>query len=276
MGQKSFFEWLVARFGDILVYRWPMFLLYNPAGYRVRGEDVRALLDCVVPGDILVRGYDHYLDGWVIPGYFSHCGIYLGDLNSGEVEAIVGAHEPKHPVGARPRKMLKSGVVIHALAEGVIIEDLIDFCRCDYMAALRFPDNITGTNLTWSPMLPDDAFDCCELNLLTRLRDRGGVTREQAQQVVRTVALGQLGTRYDFSFDFQNFDRFSCSELVYFVTKALGPFMGVSPINRRMLLIFKHSIVEPDAFVRAPLEVAWKSPSVDDARFATLRSGAVS
>jgi len=62
-------------FGDIKVFKWPLFVIYDPSGYRVKGEDVREVITQAQPGDILIRGYNNYLDGYFIPGYFSHTGL---------------------------------------------------------------------------------------------------------------------------------------------------------------------------------------------------------
>jgi hypothetical protein len=268
--RKTPYEWMITVFGDLLVYRWPLWLLYNPTGYRVRGEDIRELIDRVRPGDVLVRGFDNYLDGRIIPGYFSHVGMYLGDVTQADADAIARAGEVEHLPGAH-RVVPGRSMVIHALAEGVLTEDVINFCRCDYMAVLRFPTVMSATAPGWAPMVPPEALEARELALQERLRTGGQVTFEEALPVVREAALGRLGTRYDFRFDFQRMDRLSCSELVYFATKSLGPFLDVAPANRRMLLLFQRSIIEPDAFVRSLLEVAWKSRSIDPVRFAALR-----
>ena len=274
--RKTLYEWVITVFGDILVYKFPLFLLYNPTSYRVRGEDVRECLERIRPGDILVRGYDNYLDGRIIPGYFSHVGLYLGDITQDDVDTIVRAGEADwlpdaHSVRPGPSK------VIHALAEGVLTEDVINFCRCDYMAVLRFPTTLRATAPGWTWEATGVAMEPRELALFQKLRDGGEVDFEkEALPLVWDAALGKLGTRYDFRFDFERMDRLSCSELVYFATKALGPFLDVSPVNRRMLLFFQRSVIEPDAFVRSPLEVAWTSRSVDPKRFAALRPPAAS
>lgn len=271
MAHKTLYERLLTIFGDILVYKWPLFLLYNPAGYRVKGEEIRNLLDRIRPGDILVRGYDNYLDGRIIPGYFSHVGLYLGDVTPADIDDLASAAKGKRLPGGTPRVTPGRGMVIHALAEGVLTEDVINFCRCDYMAVLRLPAAIAATAPGWKSVVNEHAFEERERILCQRLRDGETVPFEEVLPLIRDAALGRLGTPYDFEFDFERMDRLSCSELVYFATKAVGPFLGISPVNRRFLLFFQRSVIEPDAFVRSPLEVAWKSRSVDTARFEALR-----
>ena len=98
-------------FGDIEVFKWPMFVIYRPSGYKIRGKQIRTIMKKIEPGDVLLRGYNDYLDGYFIPKGSSNCshsGIYVGNGN-----------------------------VIHSIAEGVIREDLLDFLKCDYCVVLR-------------------------------------------------------------------------------------------------------------------------------------------
>lgn len=95
-------------FGDIKVYPFPMFIVYCPDSFRVKGADTRDAGQIIQPGDLILRKYRHYLDGFFIPGEYSHTGIYIGD-----------------------------GKVVHAVAEGVTEIDLIDFLRCDGFVILR-------------------------------------------------------------------------------------------------------------------------------------------
>ena len=75
-------------FGDIKVFKWPMFILYDPGSYRVKGEDMREVIQIIEPGDMLVRGYDNYLDGYFIPGYFSHAGLYVGEITENDKKRV--------------------------------------------------------------------------------------------------------------------------------------------------------------------------------------------
>lgn len=95
-------------FGNVKVFRWPMFAVYDPDDYAVTGEAVQDAVELLVPGDVLLRGYVHYLDGMFIPGDYSHAGVYVGD-----------------------------GTVVHAVAKGVSRANVLDFLRCDRAAVLR-------------------------------------------------------------------------------------------------------------------------------------------
>lgn len=106
---KKLKEKLLSIFGDIKLIPWPLFIYYQKGDYySVSGEDTNKILDVIMPGDVIIRGYDSYLDGYFIPGEYSHSGIYVGD-----------------------------GYVVHAVAEGVRKDTVIDFCRCDRVSVLR-------------------------------------------------------------------------------------------------------------------------------------------
>ena len=98
-------------FGDIKVYKFPFFMIYNPTTFRVKGTQTRQALELLKPGDIVLRKYVHYLDGYFIPGKYSHSSLYVGD-----------------------------GKIIHAVADGVEYIDVIDFLRCDEFCILRQDD----------------------------------------------------------------------------------------------------------------------------------------
>jgi len=124
-------------FGDIKVFRFPFFLIYDPGSYKLKGDEIREVISRIQPGDILLRGYDNYLDGFFIPGCFSHAGLYVGP---------VAAEDIRHVPTQEGRSCFKTGtqMVVHSMAEGVFMEDVINFCRCDRMLILRFPPTLTG------------------------------------------------------------------------------------------------------------------------------------
>jgi hypothetical protein len=264
MSLKGVIDKFLTFFGDIKVFSFPMFVVYDPGSYRVKGEDIRKLIATVKPGDILVRGFKNYLDGYFIPGYFSHAGVYLGPVQEKDLELV------SRPEG---KKLFRTGeqMVVHALAEGVLMEDLIQFCRCDYMAVLRFPEKIRRSSQAQPLPIPDHLYHPAEKAVSKRLDGGEEILFSEALPVIFRVALENLGRPYDFNFDFASFARLSCTELVYFCTKCLGPFLDISPIERRVLFI-KKAMIPPDAFVRSRLELIWSNSSVDREKIARQKS----
>jgi hypothetical protein len=106
---KAWSKFLTA-FGDVKVFSWPMWLVYDPDDYQVTGEKTARMLKLLRPGDVVVRGYRHYADGKFIPSEagWSHGAVYAGDWK-----------------------------IIHAVAGGVQYVDAIEFARCDRIAVLR-------------------------------------------------------------------------------------------------------------------------------------------
>lgn len=104
-------RYLLTKFGDIKIFKWPMYVLYHPTSFRIKGLHTREILNIVQPGDLVMRSYINYLDGYFIPKGDSDCshgGLYVGD-----------------------------GKIVHAIAEGTLMDDIIDFCRCDRILILR-------------------------------------------------------------------------------------------------------------------------------------------
>ncbi len=98
-------------FGDIKIFRWPLFIVYHPTSFKIKGRDTRQIMNLLEPGDVLMRSYVNYLDGYFIPtgeSRCSHSGVYIGENQ-----------------------------IVHSIAEGSIMDDIIDFCRADRIVILR-------------------------------------------------------------------------------------------------------------------------------------------
>lgn len=102
--------------GHTYIHKYPLWLVYRPDIHRVRGDDVRKILDIVEPGDILLRRFDNYLNTIFTPGFFGHAGFYAGDNQ-----------------------------VVHSVSAGCISEDILNFCRADAVAVLA-PHTDTNVN----------------------------------------------------------------------------------------------------------------------------------
>ena len=90
---------LLTRFGDIQLQTGPPL---------VRAAHCRHALHYAKPGMVICRRYDYYLDGKFIPGHYSHSGI---------IESSDGDN------------INKAGTVLHAIAEGVVRDDILDFVK---------------------------------------------------------------------------------------------------------------------------------------------------
>ena len=106
---KAWSKFLTA-FGNVKVFSWPCWIVYDPDDYQVTGKKTLELLDILEPGDVILRGFRNYLDGKFIPDAegWSHGALYVG-----------------------------KGKIIHAIAEGVSETNVIEFSRCDRIAVLR-------------------------------------------------------------------------------------------------------------------------------------------
>lgn len=105
---KKVKEILLKIFGDIKIFRWPLWIVYDPDMYGMSGSKIRNVLDIIKSGDVVLRGYRHYADGYFIPGDYSHSGIYIGDNQ-----------------------------IVHAVAEGVTNIDILAFLMCDRCCVIR-------------------------------------------------------------------------------------------------------------------------------------------
>lgn len=102
--KKAIGNWM----GNILLYPYPMFIMFCYKSYKIKGNDIRNILNTIKTGDIILRRYDNYLTSKLIPGYFKHSGIYTNDNK-----------------------------VIHMLGDGISKEDILTFTRCDDIAIIH-------------------------------------------------------------------------------------------------------------------------------------------
>lgn len=262
--KHSLWQSFLTIFGDIKVFKWPMFILYDPGSYLVKGEDMRQVIATIKAGDILVRSYKNYLDGFFIPGYFSHAGLYVGKVVA-EDEKLIELSEGK--------KHFRTGdqMVVHSMAEGVFMEDVLNFCRCDYLAILRLPDQITPMPGVTGPKIDTNYFSREEEMIQSRISKGAPLSSNEAVRVMTRIALSKLGREYDFHFDFDDFHNFSCTELVYYSMKSFGAHLEIRP-SEKPVLFARRKLLEPDALVASKLSLVWKSRSVSTSMIEQLRS----
>ena len=94
----------------VLTFGFLPILAYDPEPFYVDGNDIENIMNNIKPGDIILRGYNKYLDSKFIPdekGY-SHAGLYIG-----------------------------GNQMIHAAAPCVAKCHIIDFCEADRIMVLK-------------------------------------------------------------------------------------------------------------------------------------------
>lgn len=101
-------KWVLKLPGDLYFCTRPLYFNYKPKFHKVKGEEIRMIIDDIKPGDILFRRYDGYLDTILMPGFWCHAAIYIGDNK-----------------------------VVQAVGTGVNSEDILDFARCDSLSLYR-------------------------------------------------------------------------------------------------------------------------------------------
>lgn len=113
---KWAYKWwssFLTKFGDI------MFATRPP---KVRASHIRQCIKKMRAGDLILRGFDHYLDGFFIKGQFSHTGVVLNKTT-----------------------------VVHAIAEGVCRIDIWDYLKeCDRFILIRFTKLDSRKALAWA------------------------------------------------------------------------------------------------------------------------------
>lgn len=215
-------------FGDMKIYKFPFFVLYDPGSYLIKGDETREVMNTLQPGDILVRGYKNYLDSYFIPGFFTHTGLYVGNVpNPDNVMLLSAAKDEFYAEGEQ--------IVIHAMAEGVFMEDLLNFCRCDYLLILRSSE----------------------------------ISQDNVNEVYNR-ALMSLGTPYDFRFDFSRYNNLSCTEFVYVCLEDVLTKAGVRLRDRRAPFRKRPTLI-PDDFIDSSLEIVWQSKTIPGGTIKSIR-----
>lgn len=185
---ERFFKLLIEKFlrifGDIKIFPFPLFIIYDPRSYAVTAKETRMAEFLLEEGDIVLRFYKNYLDGYFISGSFSHASIATNQKT-----------------------------IIHAIAEGVVEEDILKFCRCDGLTILR-------------PRLSDEI-------------------KSKAVDYARK----QKGKCYDFEFNSENEDSYFCTELVYWSYK---DNLNVIPKKINSLFgLIKKVMIFPDEYIKS-------------------------
>lgn len=290
--------------GRLKYFTRPPVIVFDPSTYRVKGADVREVLNLIRPGDILLRAYDGYLDSWFIRhswvrgstrrprrGMFTHVALYVGPLSAAQRPQVASqisgydwgsdrkapaAQLPALQEAARQRffdsvlpapaagePWPDNGMVVHAMAEGVQIEDVLSFCRCDYLTILRLPSHLqlaTAVDEHDFSLVPGSA----EHALQQRLQAGDAVAREQAIALALNTALGKVGAEYDFDCsDLNRFQSFSCAQLVYYCYRGAADWFAMRPRWHGLFgrVMMRHTVT-PDDYLEAGLQQVWRSRSL--------------
>ena len=283
---------LIAWIGTIKYFNSPLCVVEGATSYRITGDQVRQLISNVLkPGDIILRGYDGYLDGVMIkmtgskagPGTeYSHAAVYLGDVNDSTDRAIAARRlqvldQKGKWTAASPQEMeavrndnqyFSPGPqrVLHSMTRGVFMEDILTFLRCDYIAVIRLPENFRLSPQELAGQkdhsliadLPADA-----QSIRQKLLRGETVTSKEVLGAVRLSALGKVGSCYDFQFnDAKTHQRFSCSEFAYYCFKSIHCYIGLELKDHGMgAFLVRKTITPSDIFEAAvahgKLQIVW-------------------
>lgn len=150
----------------------------------------------LMPGDVILTRKEFALTNYLLPGFWPHAALYLGDQ---EPLFKSGLHRHEH-VGPRWESLLgcdpgDSGRVLESMADGVHVRSLNSPYRSDSLLILR-------------PQLSPSEI-----------------------QVSLSRGLYHEGKDYDFNFDFSRSDRLVCTEVVY---RSYDGIAGMEfPLTRR-------------------------------------------
>jgi len=179
------------------------------------GEAVaEEMLALIKPGDIIVEKKKDSPADWLIPGFWGHTALWLGDDEY--LESIgaykFSANKISYSEACAHRKYIKEGrCVLEAVFTGVVVNNMRHLTYCDAIAILR----LKGSHV------PE------------------GRTREETIAEIVKRGLYHAGQDYDFWFNVNSHNRIVCSELAYqafpewidWPTGRLGNSPTISPDN---------------------------------------------
>lgn len=274
---SHFINWI----GTIKYFNKPYALVEDPGSYRLKGHEIRQLIDpgpCGLQvGDIILRGYKDYLDGAFIQRsggadglsrFFSHAALYAGPIGEKEraqactqlneqtaTGAWVQASECTKQMRRHDPQYFQTGpqMVIHSMAKGVHVEDILTFLRCDYVAVLRLPETFTAAPTGAPATPPEGKVSGFTQTLLDRLAFRQTLSRDEVVQAALRTALSEIGSGYDFLFEHVNDHHiYSCTELVYHCLQSVNAIIGLKITEHRFLkVLFKRRTVAPADLYKA-------------------------
>lgn len=180
---------------------------------------VQSMLKRLKPGDILLERRNFYLSNIILPGYWPHALMYIGDAETMNELGLM--NEPEISTRIKNSLEWKSDLSSHrfieALAHGVVLSTEKERAEADGVVVLR-------------PLVGKD------------------IIREAIKR-----AFTHIGKHYDFEFDLSSADKIICSEVIYRaygsnlkfpLTKILGRYT-LPPVNIAMTYVNEHQKPNP-------------------------------
>lgn len=221
-----------------------IYLYYDNSPKKSKHIDVREIAGKIRPCDILLRRYNHYLDGLIFSqnSYFTHAGIFYGSYNGKELQ------------------------VIHATGEhGVHFCNLEDFCKCDDVAILRFTTDESEEDVeTYNDIIHFNQTTIKQNEVINKeLKIFGDLMKdikhistnesssgENYKSIILERAESLKGTGYDAEFNFKNFDTLSCTEFVWYCFKCLFPLHRIRVEDFEYFGFLKMPVITADVFIK--------------------------
>jgi len=243
-----------------------------------------------------LRGFQGYLDGAMIrrssrcsakgfePGWFTHVALYVGALDDTDKKCVPGdfADESQGYFAVGPQ------MVIHSMAKGVHAEDILTFCRCDFLAVLRIKPDMhcikdKASELDNKASTRDEPSTSDRMSKVVEehMVDGKHFERELAIETAKRSALEKIGEKYDFDCsDTTRFHRFSCAELVYYCYRGIRTAIDLKPeihglyplgaLNKSWAILKRETITPDDYYAliaQGTVDCVWQDP-VSQARYA--------
>ena len=295
--KKDFLEKLLTGCSHLKISLWPPLLAYKPRGHMLKAIHLRDIMKKVQPGDILVRTFNNYVDGFFIPGTFTHVGFYMGPVTENHLKQVAKVDNPSQfHTGEQ--------MVIHTLGDKILLDHLIDFCHCDGLAIMRFPRQLKSiekraiperlmayfkdpskppvvvqeeeeeeegkkAKKAKKPKKEEPIKEPVQLDEMTKtlvkheytiaqtIAQGKPVEFEKIFKVLYQIALREFTSPYHYDFEIDNFSGTASTEWVYFITKSIIWNYGVTPDSKKVFFKSRR-IILPDDFVNGDLEEIWK------------------
>ena len=155
---------------------------------HIRDEKMNKVIDelkgLLKPCDIFLHKTAYQANDWMIPGYFSHAGMWLGNLEEMTQLGLFSRSKNQHSYYEvmKNKERLENGC---SLLEGLFTDTAVN--------------DFTGY------MLPCD--------VIAVLRAKPSVIENPGEVICK--AMRHVGQVYDFGFDVNTYDKIVCSELIY-------------------------------------------------------------